>query len=471
MDGSDIRLRVAGSNSWRAEYGYVTRLALPVVVAQFGSMLLGTVDTMMVGRVGAEALAAAAIGNAWFYAVLLAGQGVIHGIDPIVTQAHGARDGPATGLAMQRGVVMALILSVPLSAILCFTEETLLLAGQDPDLAAQAHRYIMVQIPSLPLFLVFVALRQYLQGREMMRPGMWVMGVANVLNVGFNWVLIFGGLGIPAMGLLGAGIATGLTRGASLILLVAWVWKFRLHAGAWVPWNRNVLLPSALLTVWRTGWPVAVQMSLEMWSFSIGTLIAGTLGAIALATHSIVLNLSALSFMVALGISQGVVTRVGNLIGAGQLQNAQRSAWVGLSLGASVMSIAGLVFFVLRNWLPRIYTSDETLIVACGAILPIAAAFQIFDGTQAVGCGVLRGMGRTHPAAGFNLLGYWVLGLPVGAWLAIRAGWGLAGIWWGFVLGLSVVAVLLVIWIALRGPAHASRIMTGANQSTDQTPS
>ena len=232
--------------------------------------------------------------------------------------------------------------------------------------------------------------------------------------------------------------------------------RFRLHEGAWAPWSRSALSASALLTVWRTGWPVAVQMSLEMWSFSIGTMIAGTLGATALAAHTIVMNLASLSFMMPLGISQGVVTRVGNLIGAGQHERAQRAAWVGLSLGASVMTMAGIVFLVLRDWLPRIYTPDVSLIAVCGTILPIAAAFQIFDGTQAVGCGVLRGMGRTHPAAAFNFLGYWIIGLPVGAWLAIRGGFGLAGIWWGFVVGLAVVAASLVIWIARRGPAHAS---------------
>lgn len=455
MKVSENSARAPGTESWRAEYAQVIRLALPVAIAQVGSMLLGTVDTMMVGRVSKEALAAAAIGNAWFYAVLLVGQGVVHGIDPIVTHAHGARDGQATALAMQRGVVMALLLSVPLAAILCFTEEVLLLAGQDPELAVAAHRYIAVQIPSLPIFLVFIALRQYLQGRELMRPGMWVMVAANVLNVVFNWVLVFGGLGIPALGLLGAGIATSLTRVVMLLLLSLWVVQFRLYDGAWVPWSRRALSARALLIVWQTGWPVAVQMSLEIWAFSIGTLIAGTISATALAAHTIVLNLAALSFMMPLGISQGVVTRVGNLIGAGQPAQAQRAAWVGLSLGASVMTVAGVLFFLLRHWLPRLYTPDPGLVVVCSTILPIAAAFQIFDGTQAVGCGVLRGMGRTLPAAGFNLLGYWMLGLPVGGWLAIRAGWGLAGIWWGFVLGLAVVAISLVLWIATRGPAHA----------------
>jgi len=455
---SDRQFSVALSESWGAEFNTLARLAAPVAIAQLGSMLMGTVDILMLGRVGKDALAAAGIGNAFLYAVLLMGQGVIHGIDPLVSQAHGAGDGKSAALAMQRGVVVALIMSAPLAVLLGFTEEILILAGQQPDLAAAAGSYLAVQIPSLPFFLVFLALRQYLQGRELMRPGMWVMGIANVLNVGFNTVLIFGGLGIPALGLLGAGMATCLSRMVTLLLLVGWVWHFRLHEGAWVPWSRKALTPLALFSIWKTGWPVAMQMSLEVWAFSVGTLIAGTINATALAAHTIVMNLASLSFMMALGVSQGVVTRVGNLIGAGEPARAQRAAWVGVSLGAGVMSLAGAAFFLLRDWLPTLYTSEMTLVAACSSILPIAAAFQIFDGTQAIGCGVLRGMGRTLPAAGFNLLGYWVFGLPVGWWLVKHGGFGLAGIWWGYVLGLVVVALSLVGWIAIRGPAHAGAL-------------
>ncbi|MDP6980098.1 MAG: MATE family efflux transporter [Myxococcota bacterium] len=457
MNPADPTSASPDAGAWRFETKRVLTLAIPVVIAQVGSMLMGTVDTMMVGRVGEEALAAAALGNAWFYAVLLMGQGMVHGIDPLVSQAHGARDGAQAARALQKGVVVALLASVPLCATLAFTEEVLLASGQSPELAALAQDYIRVQIPSLPLYLLFMALRQYLQGREIMRPGMWVMAVANVGNLLFNWVLIFGGLGFPALGLLGAGIATGLTRGLMLGVLVAWVLQFRLHEGAWVPWDRSVLRPRDLAEVWRSGWPVAVQMSLEIWAFSLGTLIAGTLGATAVAAHTVVLNMVSLTFMTALGISQGVVTRIGNLIGAGDFARAQRAAWVGLALGATVMALAGLGFLLFREQLPRLYTEEAQIIALASTILPVAAAFQVFDGTQAVGCGILRGMGRTLPGAGFNLLGYWVLGLPVGWWLAHRAGFGLEGIWWGFVIGLAVVALSLVAWLAFRGPGHLGR--------------
>ena len=206
----------------------------------------------------------------------------------------------------------------------------------------------------------------------------------------------------------------------------------------------------------RDGSPRAIQISLEVWAFSAAALLAGLLGATPLAAHTVALNMAALAFMVPLGISQGTVTRVGNLIGAGLHDAAQRAAWIAMAMGGIVMTVSAVAFVTLRTLLPRIYTADPAVIALCASILPIAAAFQIFDGVQVVGCGVLRGMGRTRPAAVFNAISYWIVGLPLGAWLGIRGGWGLAGIWWGLCIGLALVSVFLVLWVRYRGPAaHA----------------
>jgi MATE family multidrug resistance protein len=160
--------------------------------------------------------------------------------------------------------------------------------------------------------------------------------------------------------------------------------------------------------------------------------------------------------MVPMGISFGAVTRVGNLIGAGRLEAAQRAAWVAIALGAGVMGASAVVFVVARTWLPTWYTDDPSILALAASILPIAAAFQLFDGVQVVGGGVLRGMGRTRPAAVFNLIGYYVLALPLAGYLAFGRGMGIAGIWWGLAAGLFAVALLLLAWVAWRGPARAS---------------
>jgi MATE family multidrug resistance protein len=436
----------------RAEIRRLAALALPVAATQVGTMLLGFVDTLMLGRVSTDALAASAIANVWIYGTSQFAVGILFGLDPIVAQAHGAREGAVAGRALQRGLVLSVLLSVPLALLWLGSERFLVATGQEPALAKLAQDYTWMQIPSLPFFLAYHALRQYLQGREIVRPALFVMVLANVVHVAGNYALIFGHWGAPELGIVGAGIATSLTRVALFGGMLALMLGFDLHAGAWVPWSRAALSWRELRKILALGIPVGVQTSLEVWAFSGAALLAGRLGATALAAHTIVLNMAALSFMMPLGVSLAAATRVGNLLGARRPDDAQRAAWVAIGLGAGVMAVSAVVFVAFRHLLPRIYTPDADVIALSAAILPIAAAFQLFDGAQVAGCGVLRGMGRTRPAALFNLISYWLLGLPLGAWLGLSAGYGLAGIWWGLCLGLAVVATLLIGYIHFNGP-------------------
>lgn len=444
----------AAPSSLRVEARRLLQLGVPVAAAQLATMLMGVVDTLMLGRFDVDALAAASLANVWVFGTLSFGMGVLFGLDPLVSQAHGARDGRAAAIALQRGVVAAGLLGLPLAALWLVVEPVLLATGQAPELAALARTYTVVQIPSIPFFLAYMALRQYLQARELVRPALWVILLANLANAALNAVLIFGLLGAPRLGILGAGIATAATRVLTFVGLVLWVRAFRLHEGAWVPWSREAFSPRGVAHLFAVGVPVAVQMSLEIWAFLATSLVAGHLGAGALAAHTVVMNASAVTFMVPLGVAQGAAVRVGNLLGAGRAAAAQRSAWVAMALGAGVMALAGAALVVLRHGIPRLWTADAEVVALAAAVLPVVAAFQVFDGAQVVACGVLRGMGRTRPAAVVNLVGYWVLALPVGGVLALRGGLGLAGIWGGMLLGLALVAVSLVVWIARRGPAH-----------------
>ena len=438
----------------RTEVRKMLALGLPVAGTQVATMLLGVVDAVMVGHVSVPAMAAASLANVWIWGSLMFAQGVLMGLDPIVARAHGARDGLRAGRALHAGFVAALALSLCVGLVWLGTERLLLLTGQEPDLARMAHAYTVVQIPSIPFFLIYTALRQYLQAREYVRPALFVILAVNLLNLLFAWTLIFGHLGFPALGLEGAGIAAGLTRAVGGVGLVWLVFGLGLERGAWVPFGRDALRGPELRELLAYGLPVAVQVSLEAWAFSGAALLVGHLGATAIAAHTIAINLASLSFMMPLGIAQGAATRVGNLLGAGEPAAAQRAAWVSFALGAGVMGLSAIAFVLGREWLPRAFTPDLGVVAATAAILPIAAAFQVFDGTQVVGCGILRGMGRVRPATAFNLIGYWLLGLPLGGWLALRGGFGLAGLWWGLALGLAVVALSLVAFVALRGPRH-----------------
>ncbi len=440
--------------STRFEIKRLAALATPVVITQVTSMLMGVVDILMVGHVSVNAIGAASLGRLWVFGTLLFGLGVVFGLDPLVTQAHGAGDTRRLAVATQRGAVLALVLGLPLGVLWLFTGRVLLLLGQSGDLARLAQTYVTVQIPSIPAILLFTVIRQYLQGRAIMRPAMWTAILANGVNVLLNWVLIFGHWGAPAMGVMGAGIATAITRWFMFGTLLFITLRFRLHEGGWVPWSREAIRLSGLREIMHYGLPVGLQISFEVWAFEITTLMSGRLGAVPLAAHTIALNLASLSFMVPLGISGAAVTRVGNLIGEKRPRDAQRAASVALAMGAGVMTVSAVAFVVLRGLIPRLYTSDLTVIAAAAGILPIAGAFQIFDGTQVVGTGILRGMGRTRPAAVIYLVGYYVLALPMAWWLGFRLEYGLPGVWWGLSMGLAAVALMLVAWIWRRGPAH-----------------
>ncbi len=433
-------------------------LAGPVILTQVATMMLGVVDTIMVGHVGVQELAAAALGHLWTFGTLIFAMGAVIGMDPIITQAAGARDRHRLGVTLQQGILLAVLVSIPITALWLMTRRALIWMGQDPVLAAQAAVYVRVQLPAVLFFLVYTALRQYLQGRGILRPALTVAILANLFNVLANWVLIFGHLGMPALGLKGAGIATGSTRVLMALLLLWIVWKWRLHRAAWVPIGREAFSARELLQLFRLGLPVGLQLSLEVWAFQICTLMAGRLGEIPLAAHTIVLNLVSMTFMVPLGIALAAVTRVGQRIGQRNFAGAQFSAWVALGMGATVMAISALVIASTRHLLPLLYTRNAEVIALAATILPIAAAFQLFDGTQVTGGGVLRGMGSTQPAAYINLVGYYGIALPLAWWLGFHTHLGLRGVWWGLALGLSLVAITLVVWVARWGPAHARPI-------------
>ena len=418
----------------------VLLLSWPMIAAQLGHMTMGVVDAIVVGRTGTEPLAAMALGHVWIWGTLMIANGLVMGVDPLISQACGAGDGPAVARAFQRGVVFAAVLSVPLVLLWLVTEPVLIVLGQDPKLSHEAAGFVTVQAPSAVFFLVFSVNRQYLAGRGMGAPVAFVVFAGNVVNAVLCWALVFGRLGLPAMGLLGAGISQGLSRAFLGIVLWAVTFGFDLHRGAWVPWSRNALEGRALARIAALGVPLGVQFGLEAWAFQIAALLAGRLGTAPLAANTIVLNLAATSFMVPLGLSMGASIRVGHLIGAGEPLAARKSAVVSYALGAGFMSVAAASFFVLRNELPLVYGASPEVASLAAAVFPIAAAFQLFDGTQVVGGAVLRGMGRTLPAAVLNLAGYYALALPLGYVIAFPLGGGLRGLWAGLAIGLFFVA-------------------------------
>lgn len=432
-------------------------IAGPVALTQLGLMGFGIVDTLMLGRVGIAELDAAALGNVWLWGTMTLGLGIVYGLDPIIAQAHGRGDGARAGLALQQGLILALVVSLPLIGALYLTQEAMLAAGQEPVLAAMAEDYIGMQAWSIAPLLCFYALRQYLQGRGIVNPALWLTALANLFNIGANELLIFGvegPLSIPALGLEGAALATACTRSFMAVGLALWIALAGLHRGAWVPWSARSFEPAGLLELLRLGVPVGLQYTLEVWAFQLSTLLAGELGRLELAAHTIVLNVASVTFMIPLGISFAVSTVIGNLIGEGRREAAQRLAWIGFALGGGAMLCSAVLLVSTRELIPGLYTENLAVVALAAGIMPIAAAFQLFDGLQVVGGGILRGIGNTMPAAVFNAIAYYGVALPLAAYLVWARGGGLPAIWWSMALGLALVAGTLVLWVHLRGPAR-----------------
>ncbi len=443
----------------RREIRQLTRLATPVALTQLSSMLLWTIDFLMVGRIGVTAFNAVSLGRLWVMGTSIVALGLLFGLDPIATQAHGARDRERLGEVLLHGAVLALLAALPLALLWLETGPILLAFGQDPATVLLAERYVKVQIPALPLFLLFMVVRQYLQARGIVRPAMWISFAAIAFNAGCNWLLIFGHAGLPRLGAVGAGVATAITEALMLVALLVSMRAYRLQRGATTRLDPRRVRPARLLEIARFGAPVAAQLAFEYWAFAIASLWAGRLGAIQLAAHSIALNLASISYMVPLGIASAATTRVGNRIGAGDRRGAERAAWVGFALGGSTMLGFALLYVVGRHWIPLAFGTGLPVVKLAATVLPIVAAFELFDGLQVVGGGILRGMGETRPAAAANLIGYYVLGLPLGWWLGSPERLGLRGIWWGLASGLFAVAIFLVVRVAVRGPRRVPALV------------
>jgi MATE family multidrug resistance protein len=439
----------------RNELGILIKLALPLMASQVGMMFMGVVETLLMGRAGNTALAAVSLGNAWTHGTILIAMGVVMGADPILSQAYGAGDTKTVALTFQRGLVLSVLLSLPVSLLWLCTRPVLSVFGQDPALSALASTFVALQAPTAFGFLVFTISRQYLAGRGVVAPSLWVVLIVNVVNAVLTWWLVFGGGRLPPV--VGAGLAGAAVRLLLPALLLVAIFGAGLHKPAWLAWGRASFDWRRIGRIAWIGLPVGLHFGLEVWAFQLATLMAGKLGSIPLGAHAIVLNLASFSFMFPLGISTAASVRVGNLIGAGDELGARRAARLSLVLGAGVMSLFGATFFLLRWQLPRLYGAEPAVQALCARVLPVTAAFQMLDGTQVVASGILRGLGRTKPAAIFNFCGYYFLGLPIAYGFGLGRGWGLRGVWCGLAVGLLFVAAGLLVMVLPKRAYHTQR--------------
>lgn len=429
----------------KRELRAVVALATPVIVVQLGMMLMSMVDTMMLGRVSANVLAAGALGASVSFGIGMLPMGILMALDPLVAQAYGAGDTRGVATHLKRGLVSACLLSIPVILVMIDLSPVLRFLGQQPQIIEPATGYVRAMIAGMPAFLLFVVVRQTMQAMSIVRTAVIAILLSNLINVIANYGLIFGHLGLPRLEAIGAGIASSVSRWTMLLVLVGLEWP-RLRR-LWPARRLADLRLAGYRQLLAIGTPIGFQMSLEMWLFMTVALLMGQLGAQELAAHQIALNLAAMSFMVPLGVAGAAATRVGNAVGRGDMTGARRSAVVCMAVGGAVMSVSASAFALAPHALARLYTDLPAVIALAATLLPVAALFQVFDGLQVVGAGVLRGAGDTRVPAIIALVGYWLLGLPLAYAAAFYLGRGPQGLWLGLTAGLMSVALLFLVRI------------------------
>ncbi|HEV7991024.1 MAG TPA: MATE family efflux transporter [Gemmatimonadaceae bacterium] len=436
----------------------MSRLALPIVLAQVGLLLMGVVDTLMMGRVSPEALGAVALGNLYFVTLSIPCTGTLMVLDPLVAQAVGARDAERIALGIQRGIVLAAALTIVTSLLLWPVHGVLTALRQPPVLVALATPYVRISIYGVAPFLAFVVLRQSLQALHHVRALLPAVLVANLVNAGLNWVFVYGHLGSPAMGVPGSALATCVSRWTMVLLLFAGGW--RTLRPALVPWRREARRLAPILQMVRLGAPIGFQQMLEMGVFSAIGVLMGILGTREMAAHQIALNLASLTFMVPLGVGAAAAVRVGHAAGEGDANAVRERARTALFCGVGFMLCTGVVLLLAPRAIASLYTTNLSVAALAATLIPIAGVFQVFDGVQAVSAGVLRGLGDTRAPFLINLAGFWLAGFPVSIALGFYTRLGALGLWWGLVAGLIAVSGLLLARVRsrLRAPIVRSTL-------------
>lgn len=435
---------------WRHEFRAMLRLAWPLILTNLTMASIQAIDTFFIGRYGTSELAAVALALNLTFALNLVALGVITAASPMMATALGRGRGRVKDVrrSFRQSVWLAITVTVPIWLILFNADTVIGWLRQDPALARDAQRFLWGYVWSTFLFLLFNSLRHFLAALE--RPG-WILAISAAgipINSLLDYMLISGEWGAPEWGVFGAGIASTITWAlmtAAMILVVLRDRQFRryhLFARFWRPdWARY-------RQMWKLGLPIGLAMGFEGGIFSAAAYLMGLVGEAALAAHAIALQIAALSFMVPWGIAQAATVRVGVMLGRGDTGGIARAGWTAWAMGTGFMSVMAIFLFLFPEQLIGLFladTPDNAEVLRLGAsFLVIAAIFQIVDGAQVVGAGVLRGLHDTRVPMIFTFIGYWLIGIGAGAWLAFEAGWDGVGIWSGLAIGLAIVAVLML---------------------------
>lgn len=431
-------------------------LAVPMMAGQLSQMLMGVADSAMVGRVGVVPLAASSFANGLLGVPFLFGLGLLQAISVRASQAHGAGDRRETGEVLRHGLAITGVAGIGLVIAVLIASTLLGHFGQPPEVAAEARPFFLLCGVSMFPMLLAMSFKQFFEALDHPLPPMLILIASVLLNIFLNWVLIYGNLGAPALGLTGAGLATLLSRIIALFAVVVYVVRARRFSDALPTVWRRSLEWARIRSLLRIGLPASGQLLLEVTAFTVATIMIGWLGTQPLAAHQIALTCAATSFMFPLGIAMATSIRIGQALGANEPARVRAIGFTSFALGLLIMSATGLVFAFGNDWLARAFVDDLSVSTLAARLLVIAAFFQLFDGLQVVGAGALRGLSDATVPMIACFIGYWIVFLPFAYLAAFRFGFGAEGIWCGLAAALGIVGVSLLARFAVKSARLAA---------------
>ncbi|MEO1052828.1 MAG: MATE family efflux transporter [Bacteroidota bacterium] len=428
-------------------YGYHFKrnflLAYPVILSQLGHIMVGVADSMMVGQLGATPLAAATLANSIFTLFFMFGIGVSYAITPLVATADAEKNTGRIAAVLKHGFGINMLTAVLLLGLTMIASQILGVLNEDKEVVTLAGPYLIIIATSIFPFMIFQTFRQFAEGLSMTRQAMFITVTSNLINILLNYIFIFGKLGFEPMGLNGAGLATLISRIIMGIWMALYIYKNKRFKAYWEGFSFKQYSRQIINRLLKIGLPSGFQFILEIGAFGASAIMIGWVGTKSMAAHNVAINLASISWMMASGLASAIAIRVSNQLGKKDIPTLRTAGFTIFIMALILMTIWAGIFVVGRFYLPTLYISDPEVIELASSLLIIAAFFQLSDGIQVVALGALRGLSDTKIPTLFTFIAYWVLGLPIGYVLAFIFDLGAAGVWYGLLIGLTVVATTL----------------------------
>jgi MATE family multidrug resistance protein len=444
---------------YKSHYGDNLKLAIPVVISQLGHTLVQMSDTIIVGHfAGTVSLAAVSLATSIFMVPLIIGIGISYGSTPLIAQHNGRKEYAECGQLLSNSLFINVITGFVLFGLVALGSIYFLdHLHQAPEVLAQAKPFLMLLASSVIPMLVFNTFKQFAEGLGFTRQAMMISIWGNILNICLGITFVKGLFGIEPMGIMGVGYSTLIDRCVMALVMGIYVFRspnFKAYLKGFALKNIDRIRSLSILKI---GAPVALQYTFEISAFSAAAVIIGTISLQQLAAHQIAINLASMTYMMSSGLSAAAAIKSGNYFGAKDHQSLRLSANASYHIVLVFMSVTALIFAFANPVLPWIYTSDTSVINIAAQLLILAAIFQLFDGTQVVGLGILRGMGDVNIPTVITLLAYWVIGLPVGYLFGIYLKQGVNGVWYGLVLGLMISSILMFVRYKIISKHHRDK--------------